>query len=249
MIHAVIVDDEKKGREILHELLINYCPNVAVTGTAASVKEAYELIIAEKPDLVFLDIEMPHQSGFDLIEQFDEIDFEIVFTTAYDQYAIKAIRYSALDYLLKPIDIEDLKNTLLRVEKMRQYRFRNKVNIDTLIENLKGKQFQKILLPCTDGFMLVDVNKIICCTANGNYSIVIMEDSATNILVAKTLKYFEEILSPDLFFRIHNSTLINLNYVKKYSKEDGGYVVMKNDSRFEISRRKKIEFMQKILSM
>lgn len=247
MINAIIVDDETKSREILQELLTRYCPDVRVIGTADSIKPAEELINAMKPDLVFLDVEMPFGNGFDLLEKFEKINFEIVFITAYDHYALKAIKFSALDYLLKPVDIDDLENALSKVdEKLKNKKGDISQQVQTFLSSIKSKdKTKKIGIPSSDGIAFVNVADIVRCESDVNYTNIYFKDK-TKITVPKTLKEYEDMLTDYNFFRVHNSTLINMDHVKQYLKGNGGFVVMTDGKEVEVSRRKKAEFLQKI---
>ncbi len=244
VIKAIIVDDEKRGRETLQNLLGKYTKTVEVLDMAESAKEGIDLIKKLNPDLVFLDIEMPHGSGFDLLESFKgEINFEVIFTTAYDQYAIQAIKFAALDYLLKPIDIEELQMAITRVaQKMEEVG--SSKNFEIFLENLRGGS-KKIALPTANGISFIDIENIIRCEASGNYTCFYLKDQP-KILVSKTLKEFEDMLAEQDFYRVHNSHLVNLNHVVKYVKLGGDMVVMDDGSEIEISRRKKEGFLNRL---
>jgi two-component system, LytTR family, response regulator len=251
MIKTLIVDDETKAQEALSELVKLYCPTVEIIGTAASVTSGAELIDREKPELVFLDIEMPHENGFDLLKRFEKINFEVIFTTAFDNYALKAIRFSAIDYLLKPVDPDELKESVKKAEnRLKKSSPDQAFNYEILLSGLKNryKERRKILLPVNDGYRVVELNQIVSCSAEGNYTNVVLENR-DSVLISKTLKNFEDLLCEESFQRIHNSTIINLNLVKKYIRGEGGYVIMKDNSQYEISRRKKIEFLEKMSSI
>ncbi len=243
MIKSVIIDDEKKGRETLKNMLAKYCNNVEVVDEANSAKNGKEIIENHNPDLVFLDIQMPHGTGFDMLEDFEEVNFEVIFTTAYDQYAIKAIKFAALDYLLKPIDIDELKNAVDRVKNKLASVDTNK-NFEIFLQNLKGIN-KKIALPTAEGVSFIETKKIIRCEADGNYTCFFLANE-NKILVSKTLKEFEELLTDYDFFRVHNSHLVNLNHVVKYLKVGGDIVVMTDGSKIEISRRKKEAFLERL---
>jgi len=187
MIKSVIIDDEKKGRETLKNMLAKYCNNVEVVDEANSAKNGKEIIENHNPDLVFLDIQMPHGTGFDMLEDVEEVNFEVIFTTAYDQYAIKAIKFAALDYLLKPIDIDELKNAVDRVKNKLASVDTNK-NFEIFLQNLKGIN-KKIALPTAEGVSFIETKKIIRCEADGNYTCFFLANE-NKILVSKTLKEF-----------------------------------------------------------
>jgi two-component system LytT family response regulator len=242
MIQAVIIDDEAKSRETLSKMLTKYCPNAHVAGAADSVESGFALIKETTPDLVFLDVEMPPYTGFDLMKKFDEIPFEVIFTTAFDKYALNAIKFCALDYLLKPIDIEEL---ILAVDKMRQ---RNSTqNIDQrlvhLLKNVQSKSNNKIAIPTQEGLEFINSNEIVHCEAQGSYTLLVLQDNS-QILSSRTLKEFEGLLVAQGFYRIHHTHLINLDYIQKYHKGNGGYVVMQGGASISVSRRKKDDFLK-----
>jgi two-component system LytT family response regulator len=249
MIKAVIVDDELKGRETLRTLIQKHCTGIEVLGMAESVASGVLLIRSVTPDLVFLDIEMPGGNGFDLLDKLKDKNFEIIFTTAYSQYAIKAIRFSALDYLLKPINPEELKDAVSRVSQLLAARTSNRRNVDTLLSNLKeSNEPKKLALPNTEGLAFVNLDEIIRCQADANYTGIFLT-SGKKILVARTLKDYEELLSEDNFCRVHHAHLINLKHVREYIKGEGGVVLMSDGSRVEVSRRKKNEFIERLKSI
>jgi len=235
---TLIIDDEIAAIENLEILLGKYCKEVEIVGTARSAKEGYELINKEAPELVLLDIEMPHGSGFDLLKKFSNPSFTVIFTTAYNQYAIQAIKFSALDYLLKPIDIEELISAISKVEKKNAI---DNERVNLLLENFDTKSNKRLALPKDGGYSIVKVENIIRCEASDNYTTFHIEDKKP-ILVSKTLKEFEKLLPKDQFLRVHQSHLINLNKVEEYYKTDGAYVLMEDGSTVSISRRKKDEF-------
>jgi two-component system, LytTR family, response regulator len=245
MIKAIIVDDELNCRESLYNILEKYFKNIVVIDKIGSPGEAYDSIMKHKPDLVFLDIEMPKENAFDLLEKFnDDIQFDIIFTTAYNHYAVKAIKFSALDYLLKPIDIDDLREAIARLEKKKNNRqlMNNQMNI--LFSNLKQEnKRKKIVVPDGEGLLFIYLDEIIRCESDGNYTFFILNNKK-KIIVSKTLGDYEELFTEESFFRIHRSHLINLQHIKKYIRGEGGYVIMSDDSQVEVSRRKKIEFLE-----
>ncbi len=246
MIKTLIIEDEQKSREMLVAMLEKNCEFLQVIGSAKNVKEGVELIKIHKPDLVFLDISMPDGSGFDLLEQVQGHKFELIFATASDQHAIRAIKYSACDYLLKPIDIEELK---LAVDKVVQKKnaIPNMENLNFLIQQLKraDDNFQKITLPTGNAFEVVNIKDIIRCEADGSYTTFFLADKR-KLLVSFGLKHYEDLLPQSDFIRIHHHHLINMNHVLRFLKEDGGYAVMTDNSKLEISRRKKDAFMERL---
>ncbi len=246
MIKILIVDDVKKSREALQLILQNYCPQTKVIGQASSAEEAFPLIQTEKPDLVLLDIEMPNGSGFSLLNRFESIDFEVIFTTAFDQYAIKAIKFCALDYLLKPIDIKELIKAIQKTEeKIRHSQERE--NLQHLLSNLKQRNSpkNKIALPTQEGLAFIMVDDIVRCEADGNYTLIYFKNGKKTVTTRK-IKDFEELLNEHAFFRVHRSHLINLNCIEKYYRGDGGYVTMVDGSSIDVARRKKDDFLESL---
>lgn len=241
MIKAVVIDDEKDSREILAGYLSRYCPDVVVAGFGESVSTGLEAIQKHKPDLVFLDIEMPYGNGFDLLDKVGDVTFETVFVTAFDNYAIQALNQSAAYYLLKPIDIDDLVKAVEKIKKeksVENYTQHSRV----LLENIRTGSSQKIMLPTMEGFEIVTINTILYCEAVDNFTRFYFENTVP-LLICRTLKYFEDILKDHRFVRIHRSYLINPDYVIRYSKGKGGAVTMKNNQELEISPIKKKEFL------
>ena len=247
-LRAVIVEDEKHSRETLKNLLQEFCVDISIEGMAASVSEAISTIKAVQPDVVFLDIELQSGTGFDVLSQLKSINFEVIFTTAFEQYAIKAVKFSSLDYLLKPIDLEELQSA---VEKARESKNQvvYKKQLETLMHNLKQQKpkLNKICLATSDGFEFIEVNDILYCKAEGSYTAFSLKNSE-KLLVSKHLKEYENLLLEQDFMRVHNSFLINLKEVKKYVKADGGYIIMNNGDTVSISRSKKEDFIH-VMSM
>lgn len=239
---AIIIDDEKDSREILAKYLEKYCPDVTVCGFGKSVDTGLEEIKKHNPDIVFLDIEMPYGNGFDLLDKFEKITFETVFVTAFDNYAIPALNQSAAYYLLKPIDIDEL---IKAVEKIRSERTEKNYiqHAHILLENKKTGARQKIMLPTLEGFEIININSILYCEAADNFTKFYLE-VGQSLLICRTLKYFEEVLSEHRFLRIHRSYLINPDFVIRYSKGKGGFVTMKNNLELEVSPTKKKELLE-----
>jgi two-component system LytT family response regulator len=246
MIHAIIVDDEEKSRITLNNLVTKHCPSVVVTDLCDSVAGAIKSIGKNSPELVFLDIEMPFENGFTLFEKIKKPSFSVIFTTAYDQYAIKAIKYSALDYLLKPVDVTDLKSAVEKCERQIKNNTDRSDDYELLFSALKLKsKSAKIAVPAFDGLQMINVNEIVKCVADESYTHLTLTNGS-KVVVSRILKEFEDLLSEFNFFRVHNSSLINLTHVKKYIKGDGGYVIMSDDETVEVSRRKKNELLTRL---
>ncbi len=245
MLSAIIIDDEQKGRLALRQKLQDYCPMVQVMGEASDGAEGIPLIEKYKPQIIFLDIEMPRMDGFEMLRRIENRDFHIVFTTAYDQYAIQAIKYAAFDYLLKPIDIEELKSAVERINQHRSTNFTQK-KLETLEANLLSMQTpKKLAIPILEGFLFFDISHIIHLEAQSNYTVIYFTDHP-KLIASRTLKDFEDLLPPETFFRPHHSHIINLNYIKRYIKGDGGQIEMQNGNFVTVARRKKEEFLKTI---
>ena len=241
-IRSIIVDDEKHGRENLAGILKEYCPEVHVSGTANSVESAIALIGATTPQLVFLDIEMPNANGFQLLEYFSEINFEVIFVTAYDNYAIKAIRFSAADYILKPINYNDLMAAVRKVAQRIQQRQEND-RIKQLQFNMQEPEKARIGLPTGDRIEFVEVESIIHCKGESNYT-HIYQSGGKHLLVAKSLVEFEELLGDLGFIRTHKSHLVNLKHVTALQKNERGKLELTNGEVVAISRRRKDEVLR-----
>jgi two-component system LytT family response regulator len=249
MIRAVIVEDEKKSQEALIALLSRHCKQVDVIGVAEGVREALDLIPEKNPDVIFLDIQMPDGSGFKLLELLDKHNFEVVFVTAYDQYAIKAIKYSALDYLLKPVIPEDLIRAVEKVETRKQT-LRLNQNIKVLLENLRSSREKpsKIVLNTAEQIHVVDIDTIIRCESDNYYTRFFFTNNKT-LLISRTLKENEELLSEYGFIRPHKSHLVNLKYIKGYSKVDQGQILMTDGTLIPVSRRKREKVVEIITNL
>ncbi|UZR99908.1 LytR/AlgR family response regulator transcription factor [Chondrinema litorale] len=245
-VQVIVVDDEKKSRESLVVLLSEFCKSVQVLGSAGSVKEGLKLIEEVDPDIVFLDIQMNSETGFDLLRKSLPTSFEVIFTTAHSEYAIEAIKFSALDYLLKPIDIQELQ---LAVSKYRKKSSDSKLSqrLETLIDNFKNTKSEsfKMALSTSDGLIFVNLSEIVYLEADGSYTMFYLKNGEKH-LVTKNLKEYETLLAPKNFFRIHNSFVINLGEIVKYVRGEGGYVVMTNGKSLDVSKRKKQAFLSKI---
>lgn len=245
MIKAVLVDDEKNALEMMEWLIRTYTPEVSIAAACTNAQLGMDAIEQIQPDVVFLDIEMPKMNGFEMLERIGKFNFDVVFCTAYDQFAIKAFRYSALNYLLKPVDPEDLKLTIQRI--------REKKNVPTSEQfSLLLQQLQqqgratppRIALTTNDGLVFVPTSDILYCEADSNYTHVVLE-GGKRILVSRTLKEIDETLSGQDFYRIHSSYLIHINKIRKFIRGDGGYLIMDNDAQIPISRSRKQDFMER----
>ncbi|MES2777833.1 MAG: LytTR family DNA-binding domain-containing protein [Bacteroidota bacterium] len=245
MLRAIIVDDEPNSSSALKEKIAQHFFNVIVLKICNNAKEGIDAIDSLQPDLVFLDIEMPLMNGFVMLQQLTYKKFELVFTTAYDHYAIRAIRFSALDYLVKPIEIEELRSAIDRAEEKKH---QNKPNqqLELLLENLVDKKhLLRIAIPTTGGLQFIKVGDIIYLEASVNYTHIFLTEKR-KFTVSRTLKDFEEMLPPEEFLRIHNSFIINKNCVEKYIRGEGGQVVLTNNAVLEVSKRKKSDFLKAI---
>lgn len=246
MIRTLIIEDEQKSREMLAAILRKNCPEIDIIGLAKNVEEGVVLIKTLNPELVFLDITMPDGSGFDLLEKVSGHKFELIFATASDQHAIRAIKYSACDYLLKPIDIEEMKLAVAKVVAKKSVA-PNMENLQFLIQHLKraDENFQKITLPTGNAYEIVNVKDIVRCEADGSYTNFYLGDKR-KLMISAGLKHYEELLPENEFIRVHHHHLINMSHVVRFLKEDGGYAIMSDGSKIEISRRKKETFMEKL---
>jgi len=246
MIRTIIIEDEQKSLEMLAAIIKKNCPELEIVGLAQNVKEGVALIEKENPQLVFLDISMPDGSGFDLLEKVMGHKFDLIFATASDKYAIRAFRYSACDYLLKPIDIDELKLAVNKVVK-KNVKAPNMDNLEFLIQHLKRSEDvpQKITLPTGNAYEIVSIKDIIRCEADGSYTNFFLSDKR-KLMISAGLKHYEELLPESDFIRVHHHHLINMNHVVRFLKEDGGYAIMSDGTKIEISRRKKDTFMEKL---
>ncbi len=242
---TIIVDDEPKNVRILNRLLTDFCIGINIIGSAGDANTAFELISKLKPDIVFLDIEIPNGNAFDLLDKLMPISFEIIFITAFESYSLKAFKYSALDYLLKPVSIVDLQNAVSKA-KNNSYSKNVNLQVKSLLHNINsasnGKQ--KIAIQTLDGFELVKEEEVIRLEAKGNYTEIILKDKS-KLLASKSIKDFEDILNTDVFFRIHNSHIVNLNFIKKYHKGRGGYIILEDETNIEVASRRKLEFLSR----
>lgn len=237
MINALIIDDEEDARQMLNLALKRYCPEIRVLALCESAGDGLEKIESLQPDLVFLDVQMPVLSGFDMLEKIPRPDFEVIFVTAYNQYAIKAIKFSALDYLLKPIDVEELVSSVKRISAKKNHK---RVPYQSLLPNmhLGVKKMKRLAIPMENGLVIQVIDDIIYCEADGSYTTLFLGDNSS-LLVSKNIKEFENMLAENAFCRIHHSFLVNTAHIKKYVRGEGGYVVVTGEKHLNVSRRKK----------
>ena len=242
MLRTIIVDDENHIRRSLAKMLDTFCPNVKLIASSNGVKSGIKDIRDNKPDLVLLDIKMKDGTGFDLLKELDPVDFKVIFITAYDQYAIKAFRCSAIDYLLKPVDPDELVEAIQKTEKVLQKDF--KIQMEAFQENInnENKADKKIILKTLDNIYLVKIRDILYCESQSSYTLIHLLNGK-DILVSTTLKEYDELLKDDGFYRVHKSYLISTRYIERFDKSDGGYVILENDKRIPVASRKREELL------
>ncbi len=242
---AIIVDDEKHCREVLEHLLNKHCSQVKILASCSNGEDALSAISKQQPDILFLDIEMPGMNGFQLLESFHHPEFEIVFTTAYNEYAIKAIKHSALDYLLKPVDKDELVQTIERAGHQKALKASQRV--DNLLEilNLKKKN-KRFAVPTMEGLIMVDPETILYCESDSAYCKIFFMNSSRPMVISKTLKEVEEVLGDTDFCRIHHSFCINMKCVQSYIRGEGGEVVLNNGVHLPVSRTRKADFLNRL---
>jgi two-component system LytT family response regulator len=251
MIKAIIIDDEQHCVDRLSNLLVACCADsVELVGTAQSVEEGIDSARRLHPDLLFLDVQLRDRTAFEMLEQLTGTPLNVIFTTAFEKYAVQAFRFSAIDYLLKPVAAEDLLMAVARLrEKMSKEDMARK--LDVLFHNMKGLSgsSKKIAVPTTTGLEFLDVNNIVRCKAEENYTVLFLREGKQKMTVARTLKEFEELLGDYNFFRVHHSHLINLSHIKRYHKGKGGHVAMADNSEIEVSTRRKEEFLKRLATL
>jgi len=245
MIKAIIVDDEPYCCEALATLLED-SPDVEIISVCHNASDALAAIQKYKPDLIFLDVEMPRMNGFEMLEQLSSVNFEIIFTTSYDQYALKAIRFSAIDYLLKPVDSEELLKAVQKVIHRSQKPIAQQLEILMQKIHQPSTPINKIAMPTMEGLQMIPVDSIISCESDSNYTILLLKNNR-KIIVSRTLKEIEELLEEHSFVRVHRCYLANLNEVEKYVKGEGGYLVMSDGTTINVARNKKEVLMKKFL--
>jgi len=245
MIKTIIVDDDAKCSTVLREILINIATaKIEVLSVCSSAADAKQAITSGKPDIIFLDVEMPGKNGFDLLNELPEIDFDIVFVTAFEKYAIQAIKSSALDFLLKPVEEKEVIQVISRFEAKKR-KDQTLQQIRVLLENYarSNEPVKRIAVPTNTGLEFIGVDQIIRLEAESSYTTFFFAGN-TKLLVAKTLKEMEDLLPPKLFYRVHSSHLININFVKRFQKSDGGVLIMDDKSNIPVSRHRKEEFLE-----
>ena len=242
---AILIDDELPSLQNLEQKILEFCPDIHIIASTQKPEEAIQLIEHYHPDVIFLDIEMPRMNGFKMLEEIKEKDFDIVFTTAYNLYAIDAVRISAFDYLVKPISVKDLQNCVVRLLKDQSKQTPEKLDVLRQSFSDSRSQNDKIIISTNEGVEFIEINQIMRIESSSNYSKIHFKDGKS-LLVTKLLKDFEEMLLPYHFFFFFNSHLINLIYIKKYIRGDGGQVIMQNDQVIDVARRKKEEFLKLI---
>lgn len=249
MVSVVIIDDEKHCRDNLQWQLKQYCPEIEVIALCNNAEEGLLQIQQQQPHLIFLDVEMPGMTGFEMLEGLREINFDIIFTTAFNQYAIRAIKFGALDYLLKPIDKDELREAVDKFLNRSHHGSLKQLNaLFTHIKKSNDLSFQKIALPTLHGYELVPLNNIMFCESSSNYTDVRL-NNGQHMLISRTLKDIEQLLDRQPFFRVHNSYLVNLDYAVRYVKGEGGYLVLNNDITVPVSRSKKEELLKFIIHL
>ncbi len=243
MLRTIIIDDEAHMRQTLEKLVKLSCPNIKLVAMADGVKSGVEAIRKYHPELVLLDIKMGDGTGFDLLKQLEPVDFKVIFITAYNQYAIKAFKFSAIDYLLKPVDPDELTEAVCKTEKLVQTDFNTQ--LDTLEENLKSvdKTNKKIILKTIDNIYLVKVQDINYCESEGGYTEIHLLNNK-KIMVSNTLKEYDELLKDMGFYRVHKSFLINIRYINRFEKGEGGYVILENEAKIPVASRKREQLLE-----
>ena len=243
MIRTVVIEDEEHSRKMLLAMLQEHCQQINVVAEANSVKTGLSAIAQQMPQLVFLDIELQSETSFEILEKLPEINFELVFTTAFDHYALKAIKFCAIDYLLKPIDLNELRIAVAKAEKRLNREYLNK-NLEVLLNNLKSctQNNHKIALSTLEGLLFVNVSDIIYCESNGPYTKFIFKQG-DKIVTSKHLKEYEDLLRAYDFFRIHKSYVVNLQEIKKYIRGEGGHLIMSNGVALNVSKQRKEDFL------
>ncbi|MBP6456834.1 MAG: response regulator transcription factor [Chitinophagaceae bacterium] len=249
MYKAIIVDDEAKARRLMEVLILENCAEIEIVGFAENVPDAAKLIHKKQPDLVFLDVDMPQYNGFELFNFVDKTEFEVIFCTAYSEFALKAFEVSAVDYLLKPIQISLLIKAVEKAIKLKNSNMQLSERISTLQQNIANNELKRIALPVSDGWLFINIDTLLNLEAEGSYTKIFINDGS-KLLISKKLKEFETIFehNPN-FFRTHRSHIVNLNAIKQYAKQDGGIIILSNNANIPIARERKEDFQERIASM
>jgi two-component system LytT family response regulator len=242
MIKAIIVEDEMASRAILKELIQEYCPDVEIIGEATAVQEAVNLISTDLPDLVFLDVDLPGESGFALVEHLPSIEFGIIFTTAYDEYALRAFRLSAIDYLLKPIDVDELMAAVEKAKKM--LRVNRTEHLEWLRNNYR-REDPRISIPTTNGYVFVKIDEILRCEAEGKYTSFFLANGK-KLVTSRNIGEYESYLSEFQFFRIHRSTIVNLSHVRRYIRGKMPLLVLEDGTELPVAKSRKDELLDQL---
>ncbi len=248
---AIIIDDEKNSREALRKKITAYCQAVDVVAEGSDGEEGLQLIAQHQPDIVFLDIEMPRMNGFKMLQQLEQQDFHLIFTTAYNQYAIDAIRYSAFDYLVKPVDTKELQQCVARIiEKAKRHKPVHQQQVELLLQQLLKEKAtpQKMAISTVQGLELIALDDVVYLEAVSNYTNIHLVNSKP-VLTSKTLKEYEDLLPASQFFRVHNGAIININFIKKFIKGEGGQVQLSNGILIDVARRRKEELILLLQTM
>ncbi len=244
MLTAILIDDDESNLSAMKEKLNKHCPEIVIISLCDNAQDGIHAIDSLHPDVVFLDIEMPVMNGFRMLQQLTYKYFQLIFVTAYDHYAIKAIRYCAIDYLVKPADIDELKAAVLTAVKNKN-KLSTASQLDLLHEYIKKKEHKRIPIPTTEGLQFIIVEDILYLLASNNYTNIFLA-TGQKVLVSRTLKEFEELLPSQHFIRIHHSSIINSAFITKYIRGEGGQVIMRDGTLLDVSKRKKTEFLQAI---
>jgi two-component system LytT family response regulator len=242
---AIIIDDEQDCCDVLATLLDRYCPDVTVVSIFTSAEDGLNALMQNSIDLAFLDIKMPHMNGFELLEKLQPFNFSVIFTTSYDQYAVKAIRYSALDYLLKPVDKEELQVAVRRASERSTPMLTQQLELLVQKISRPAQKANRVALPTMEGLNIIPVDSIISCASSSNYTILSLKDGK-KLMVSRTLKEIEEMLEGHSFFRVHHSYLVNLTEVRKYIRGEGGLLIMSDESSVDVSRSKKDQLLKEL---
>lgn len=239
MLKIAIIEDEEKSLGFIRSIIEQHCPAAEIIGTATSVQSAVTLLTNVKPALVLSDINLPDGTAFEMLSRLDEIDFKVIFITAFEEYAIKAIKFSALDYLVKPIDPNELVKAVNKAKEQIEHE-NNNLKLKTLLSNVRdfSDKLRKIVLKTFDSIYVVDLQDIIRCESDNSYTLFYLKDSR-KIMVSNVLKEYDELLADSGFIRVHKSHLVNLNYIDKFIKSDGGYLIMKDGASVPVSQRKR----------